>query len=132
MPDVDLPVNLNNESPGRQSNLGQDIQQAENNESNSNRANKTIQIIMTAQNDSPNIIRQRAQTVNRQSKENELAQGGKTYSPMKLLQKNNVWLKGSIVTITVRTYNIYVLLPHLRKHCFPAFFLFVLYEKQIQ
>jgi len=25
MPDVDLPVNLNNESPGRQSNLGQDI-----------------------------------------------------------------------------------------------------------
>lgn len=114
MPDVDLPVNLNNESPGRQSNLGQDIQQAENNESNSNRANKTIPIIMTAQNDSPNIIRQRAQTVNRQSKENELAQGDKTYSPMKLLQKNYVWLKGSIVTITVRTYNIYMFTLHPR------------------
>lgn len=114
MPDVDLIVNLNNESPGRQSNLGQDIQQAENNESNSNRANKTIQIIMTAQNDSPNIIRQRAQTVNRQSKENELAQGGKTYSPMKVLQKNYVWLKGSTMTITVRTFNIYVFLLPLR------------------
>lgn len=40
---------------------------------------------MTAQNDSTNIIRQCAQTVNRQSKENELAWGSKTSSPMKLL-----------------------------------------------
>lgn len=56
-------------------------------------------MIMTVLNDGPNIIRQPAQPVNRQDKENNIAHGDKTCSPMKLLQKNYVCLKGQMLTI---------------------------------
>lgn len=42
---------------------------------------------MTAQNNSPNLVRQRAQTVNRQTKENELAYGGVTFSNETIIEE---------------------------------------------